>query len=343
MKTLLKQRTEEYGGAAWLKARKKYIGASEVATIVGQNPYEQPWKLFAKKTGTYHDQFIHNNRTVAGHMLEEAIANRWKYAVFNKDGSDDPSIFLENWRAGWNLRDCEKQSAVTSYRAGMEYLCATPDRLITKNDRGLSKKGALEIKTISSRVAKMWSEGVPINYVYQCQIQMFVFDLDYVELVILEDGVKFKSILVERDDNIIEALLDEVRSFWIKVIRGNEIQEQLSKKQDGSLQQEYDNLIPDPMKEPPLQFREYLHYRWLGNNNIEVKRDFDTVYDKMQIIKKIDEEMKTLENDKLIHVNDIIEDIEDINKVTYPDNSYVIHKQTKSGRAYFKINVSKKS
>ena len=35
----------------WLENRKGGIGSSEVATIVGLNPYETPYQLWLRKTG----------------------------------------------------------------------------------------------------------------------------------------------------------------------------------------------------------------------------------------------------------------------------------------------------
>ena len=41
----------ESGTSAWHEAREDSIGGSEVSTIMGLNPYESAYALWAKKTG----------------------------------------------------------------------------------------------------------------------------------------------------------------------------------------------------------------------------------------------------------------------------------------------------
>ena len=62
--------------AEWLKQRESGIGSSEVATIIGLNPWETPYQLWRRKIGLDAPK----NETFAmkaGHYLEDAVAQFW--------------------------------------------------------------------------------------------------------------------------------------------------------------------------------------------------------------------------------------------------------------------------
>ena len=57
----------------WLEVRKNGIGSSEVATIVGLNPWQTPYQLWRIKTGQ--DAPKNENFAMkAGHYLEDAVS-----------------------------------------------------------------------------------------------------------------------------------------------------------------------------------------------------------------------------------------------------------------------------
>ena len=64
----------------WLKYRGSGIGSSEVATIVGLNPFETPYQLWRRKVGI--DPPVEENFAMrAGHILEPAVAKFWEDAT----------------------------------------------------------------------------------------------------------------------------------------------------------------------------------------------------------------------------------------------------------------------
>ena len=61
--------------AEWLEYRKDGIGSSEVATILGLNPWETPYQLWRRKKGldAPKDETF---AMKAGHYLEDAVSDR---------------------------------------------------------------------------------------------------------------------------------------------------------------------------------------------------------------------------------------------------------------------------
>lgn len=62
--------------AEWLEYRKDGIGSSEVATILGLNPWETPYQLWRRKKGldAPRDETF---AMKAGHYLEDAVSQFW--------------------------------------------------------------------------------------------------------------------------------------------------------------------------------------------------------------------------------------------------------------------------
>ena len=66
--------------AEWLEYRKSGIGSSEVATIVGLNPWETPYQLWRRKIGLDAPK-EENFAMKAGHYLEDAVSLFWQDAT----------------------------------------------------------------------------------------------------------------------------------------------------------------------------------------------------------------------------------------------------------------------
>ena len=60
----------------WLEHRKSGIGSSEVATILGLNPWETPYQLWRRKVGLDEPK-TETFAMKAGHYLEDAVAQFW--------------------------------------------------------------------------------------------------------------------------------------------------------------------------------------------------------------------------------------------------------------------------
>ena len=64
----------------WLDYRRAGIGSSEIATIVGLNPYETPYQLWRRKIGLDEPK-SETFAMKAGHYLEDAVSQFWSDAT----------------------------------------------------------------------------------------------------------------------------------------------------------------------------------------------------------------------------------------------------------------------
>ena len=113
----------------WLEHRKNGIGSSEVATIVGLNPWETPYQLWRRKLGldpAKDETFAMK----AGHYLEDAVAMFWH----DETGRE----IIKRSAGDWIIANKERP-----------YLQVSPDRTywLTGMAKNNTNKGILECKT----------------------------------------------------------------------------------------------------------------------------------------------------------------------------------------------------
>src|ERR1017187_9527733 len=86
----------------WYDNRLKTLGASDVSAVLGLSQYTPTSKLFCEKAGIIPQWKNPNRFTYWGTMLEELIANTWKYYSGEEDS------YIANQREGKIMRECRK-------------------------------------------------------------------------------------------------------------------------------------------------------------------------------------------------------------------------------------------
>ncbi len=182
----------------WLEVRKSGIGSSEVATIVGLNPWETPYQLWRRKVGL--DKPKEENFAMrAGHYLEDAVSRFWM---------DETGRQIIKRSAGdWIIRDNDRP-----------YLQVSPDRTYWLGEsRANSEKGILECKTTQMTVD---ADNLPEHWFCQVQYQLGVAGYEQGSLAWLCSGRNFGYADIAFVDNFFGWLIDSVDRFWIDNIQG---------------------------------------------------------------------------------------------------------------------------
>lgn len=170
----------------WKKLRKKYIGGSDAAAVVGLNNFSSPYALWAEKTGKV-QEFEGNLSTEVGTYLEEFVAQ--KFAT----------------ETGKKVRKCNYSMVNTLY----PFAIANIDREIVGEDAGL------EIKSTDSLNLKLFKNGeYPANYYCQCVHYLAVTGKKRWYLAVLIGNRDFKHFIIERDQAEINALMQSEAEFW---------------------------------------------------------------------------------------------------------------------------------
>lgn len=185
----------------WLEERRKGIGSSDAAAIIGLDPYKSPLQVLFDKLGMMQEKEI-NEAMRFGIEAEQYVADRFTEATGK-----------------------ETVTFVNSISANPKYpfALASIDRFIP------AEQTFVEIKTTS-----MWNLGkfkdgkYPANYYVQCVHQMAVLDVPYCYLAVYIPQVEFKWFKIERNMEEEEALMQAEKEFWENYVLKKVIPQDLS-------------------------------------------------------------------------------------------------------------------
>ncbi|MBE7128126.1 YqaJ viral recombinase family protein [Bacillus mycoides] len=179
--------TKEMAHEQWLAARKAGIGGSDASAIAGLNKWKSPISVYMDKIGESPEEDIQSEAAHFGNVLEEVVAQEF------------------STRTGLKVR---KRNAILQHPK-YPWMLANVDRLI------IGEKVGLECKTASEYLKKEWEgEEVPTSYLIQCQHYMAVTGYEAWWIAVLIGGNKFIYKKIERDEEVIQYLIDIEKDFW---------------------------------------------------------------------------------------------------------------------------------
>lgn len=203
----------------WLAARREGIGGSDVSGIVNLNPWSSAYAVWLDKIG-------------AGEDKTQTAAMRW-------GNLHEPALrqaFIED--TGLRVRAC-----------GLMRSKAHPFMQITPD--GLTEDGGLfESKTSTSYLAEDWADGqIPDHAELQVQHGMAVTGRSHAWVVGLLDGREWFIRRVERDEALIESLIEIERTFWtVNVLQ--QIEPDLTPNALGALKRQFSQAIESKVAAP---------------------------------------------------------------------------------------------
>ena len=189
---------QEDDEAAWLAARTRGIGGSDVGPICGVSPFTSARQIYLNKTGQYTDAMkpgeAAQERMRFGHLLEPVVAD--EYARRAKD--EIKAIYTVD---------------ATLCHKDYPWALANVDRLIEYADGTL---GILECKTTSEYGNDEWDSGeILMTYIYQLNWYLWILGLEKGAFACLVGGNKFYHYDVWRNDELLnETIIPAAKSFW---------------------------------------------------------------------------------------------------------------------------------
>ena len=185
----------------WLELRKKGIGGSDSAAIVGLDRYRSPFDVYADKLGLK-PEIPDNEAMRQGRDLEQYVAERFMEATGKK---------------------VRRRNAMLQHPE-YPFMIADIDRWVVGENAGL------ECKTTSVLNRCKFSQGeFPPNYYVQCMHYMAVTGAERWYLAVLVLNKAFHVFVIERDEAEIQALIEAEKSFWY-----DHVQRQIPPATDGS-------------------------------------------------------------------------------------------------------------
>lgn len=226
----------------WLRYRKRGIGASEVGTIMGLNPYKASIQLFYEKLGEELDYNLENMAMFMGKEMEPMLAKLWQHWDGTVEG------MIKNYRAGIIVRKCQRVNAYV-HNPAYPWLFVSLDRKANRTSD--SDEGAVELKTVEAWEAEKWENEIPPSHVVQVQTQLLVCEFTWGELATMKNGRHFDVLPFEAHQGIQESIVQVTGAFWQKVEEGRKIMTQMFEAQRNFNQSEVDNLNAELVKLEP--------------------------------------------------------------------------------------------
>lgn len=191
----------------WLNARRTGIGGSDVASVLGLNPWRTPYDLWMDKTG----QVPHGEENAAMHfgtILEQVVADEFVL------------------RTGKKIRRDNQM-----HRTGKDnFQIANLDRVVVGED------AILECKTANAFRSDDWGESqedeiianqvvtehkIPLYYETQIQWYMGVCKKSKAYLAVLIGGQDFRFYCIAFNQTIYASLVEKCQAFWFENVVAN--------------------------------------------------------------------------------------------------------------------------
>lgn len=223
----------------WLKERQKGIGGSDVAAILGVNPYKTPLDVYYEKTAEIVEDKPQSDAAFWGSTLEDIVAKEFAARTGMKVQRLNSSLGVSFYER------IPKASAAAWGRANIDRAIVNP--AISKTVRVTEGCGSalyakcvelglrittdtiLECKTANARLADHWGPSqeaeiiagnvtsehkIPIYYETQVQWYLGVTGAKTCYVAVLIGGSDFRIYKVDRDEALIQAIVEKCWAFW---------------------------------------------------------------------------------------------------------------------------------
>lgn len=207
----------------WLEERTKGIGGSDVATVLGLNPYKTPLELWEEKTGKTKGKTA-GEAAYWGTQLEDLVAKEFSKRTGMK--VQRVNFMLTAGEDGWMRGNIDRAIVNTDIAGRVSVL--KPEKA-AECGRLLTTDVGLECKTANQFMADQWGDSqeqeilagqvvtdhkIPLYYETQIQWYMAVTGLSKFYVAVLIGGNDFRMYEVPRDEDVIQALVSQCEAFW---------------------------------------------------------------------------------------------------------------------------------
>ena len=192
--------TENMKREDWLKHRQHGIGGSDIASMLGINPWHSPLALYWDKVSNIEIDEEENLPAELGIALEPFMKKKLLKWFSLNEGRE---VMIHDCK--YILQHPENKIALANLDGAVEF---EDDELCIA-----------EYKTTNARMYKQWEgDSVPDYYYLQTQWYLYVTGLKKCYLAFLIGNQKFDVKIIERNDLVIEQLVKQTKDFWVTFI-----------------------------------------------------------------------------------------------------------------------------
>lgn len=179
--------------------RRKYIGGSDVAAVLGLSPWSTPLEVWEKKTGRYVEQYTPEQ------LARFARGHRWELPAFEM-------LCDELERRGHDVKVLERSK---------RYVHPDHDFLACEIDFEILFDGEhvnIEIKTVGGFSAKDWgdvdTDEIPIHYASQVMFGLGITKRRLCIVGALHGADNIVPYFIQHDPEIIDPMIEKCVDWW---------------------------------------------------------------------------------------------------------------------------------
>lgn len=220
----------------WLRERKKGIGGSDVAAVLGLSPWRTPLDVFNDKTAETVDEKPQSDAAHFGTILEDVVADEFarrtgfKVVRFNETLTQNPGCHVGG--VGWARANLDRVIVNPKIAKTVRFTNKASHALQAKCfTRGLwlTTDMILECKTASAYASDQWGPSqeaeikageivtehkIPIYYETQVQWYLGLTGAKVCYVAVLIGGNDFRIYAVKPDKELFEAIAAKCWAFW---------------------------------------------------------------------------------------------------------------------------------
>lgn len=172
--------------------RKRGLGATDCAAVMGLSPYRTPYELWMIKTGRMEEEAIlSEGRLRLRHAHEQTIADEYEM------------------QRGVKLRRVNQ----ATFHKRLPFMLCNLDRVITGQHK------IVECKTSTAWLRQAWgangTDEAPISYILQVQHQLACSEYDDADIAALIDIDDYRILPQPRNDKVIAKIEEACERFWV--------------------------------------------------------------------------------------------------------------------------------
>jgi putative phage-type endonuclease len=181
---------------AWLEERRSYLGATDIAAILGYHPYRTPLEVWRSKMGMTLPEGDSTGPAARGINLEWYVADIYKAVT------------------GRKLR----KSRIAKHPS-VPYFVANPDYDV------VGERGLVECKTCNEHLFRRYfgvegTDEMPTWYLLQCQWQLFLTGREWCDLAVLGGLDTYRIYTTHRDQTLIGQMANTASVWWQTYVEG---------------------------------------------------------------------------------------------------------------------------
>lgn len=212
--------------AEWLTARRRGIGSSDIAALMGVSEYAGPQHVFYDKVGRRRPDSDAGEAALWGTLHEETVAREWarrNRTVVRRVG------LVSHVDAPWMMCTLDRRCTECPLNSDVHESCA------------------LEVKTRDKMLAPKWRKGSPDDVLAQVLWQIRITGYAHIHVAVLIGGNDYRQFTVFRAGN--EQLIEDIASvagrFWHENVLPRVVPEPLGVERPDALIDLYEELNPD--------------------------------------------------------------------------------------------------